>query len=135
MALPGTQQHREYQNFIDKGDGTTLRQVIDTSSQAETKKSNGYFDVAGVPQVVTVIAATPVLAVGVGGPLANRSGIFLQANSANQFYGFSSSVTAATGFSLPNGSPVFIACSTSVTIYIIKTGANNSCRVWEVGVL
>lgn len=134
MALPGTQQQREYNNFVDKGDGTTLRQVVDTASQSETKKSNGYFDVAGTPQVVAVNSTTPVLAIGSGGPLTNRSGIFLQANSANQFYGFSSSVTASTGFALPNGSPIFIACSTSATIYIIKTGAANSCRVWEVGV-
>lgn len=27
MALPGTQQHREYQNFKDNGDGTTSRYV------------------------------------------------------------------------------------------------------------
>lgn len=32
MALPGTQQHREYQNFKDKGDGNTERFVFDATA-------------------------------------------------------------------------------------------------------
>jgi hypothetical protein len=133
MALPSTQQSREYNNFVDKGDGTTERQVRDSTGYTETKRANGYFSTAGTPQVISVNNATPTLAVGVGGPLTGRSGIFMQANSANQFYGFNSGVTASTGFAMPNGSPVFIACSEDVSVYVIKTGTTNSCRVWEVG--
>jgi hypothetical protein len=32
MALPGSQQHREYQNFRDNGDGSTSRFVFDATA-------------------------------------------------------------------------------------------------------
>lgn len=85
----------------------------------------------GLPAVITT-STTPQPLIGIGGPLADRKGVYIRASSANNFLGFSASVTSADGLELPNGQIIYIEAKSTASLYVIRASGTGTIRVWEV---
>jgi hypothetical protein len=87
-------------------------------------------DNSGVDGSLSV--GTTALAARVGGAnLANRKLLIIQAIGGVIYWGFSASVTTATGKRIEKGATTFLPFGPNTTVYLIAAGAGNDTRIGE----
>lgn len=118
-----TRADREFERFVETPSGDTAVRVLDENSAP--------LSAPGIGDLQS-FNGTAAAAVGSGGPLAGRRGVFIQPTAAGLFLGFSAGVTSTTGIKLFQDQLIFIEAGPSTPVYLITTGPSITARVWEV---
>lgn len=127
MTLPNNLVDRELGKFRDSSDGP----VVAVTNSDGTPIAESAISGDGISAVVPTSTTAAELK-GTGGPLADRKGVYIMANNANNFLGFKPTMLAAEGLQLPNGQIIYIEAKSTASIYARRSSGTGSITVWEV---
>ena len=121
--MPANLVDRELGKFVETPAGATAVRTAD--------ENGAPLQAPGIGQLQT-FNTTPAPAVGSGGPLADRRGLYIQPVANGLFLGFDASVDATTGIKLFQDTPVFIDAGENCPVYLVTAAGTVQARVWEV---
>lgn len=123
MTMPSNLVDRELGKFVETPAGDTAVRVTDVGG--------GSLSAPGIGDLQS-FNGTPSAAIGSGGPMAGRKGVFIQPTAAGLFLGFEAGVTTANGIKLFQDQVLYIEAGDACPVYLVTAGPAITARVWEV---